>query len=129
MIVPVKRIAFALIAGAAMASTMAGAAPRNRMMLLISDIDSSFVCPDTITEPEARKATLDNFAHRLAANGVTYAQARNVLKAMLIRHRCGATLTQAPAELAAVDEAPSPELAATATPAAPLRLATSTTPR
>jgi hypothetical protein len=72
----------------------AQAAPRTQMIALINDIDSRFVCPETLPSDADRSAALTSFAKRLAASNVTYAQATHILDLMLKRHNCSATVAE-----------------------------------
>lgn len=85
------------------------AAPRTQMIALINDIDSHFVCPETLASDAERSANLTGFAKKLAASNVTYAQATRILDIMLRRHSCSATVAD-PALMAPapVDAEPAP---------------------
>jgi len=81
----------------------ANAAPRSHMVSMINDIDSRFVCPETLPSDADRSAALTSFAKKLASNNVTYTQATRILNLMLRRHNCSATV----AGSAPIAEAPS----------------------
>ena len=86
----------------------APAAPRAQMIAMINDIDSHFICPETLPTDADRSVALASFAKKLAASNVSYLQATHLLDVMLKRHSCSATVAEpAPAVTEPADVAPS----------------------
>jgi hypothetical protein len=86
----------------------AQAVPRTQMIALINDIDSRFICPETLPSDADRAAALASFARKLAASKVSYAQATHILDLMLKRHSCSATVAEPVTGVAPADIEPTP---------------------
>jgi hypothetical protein len=104
----VKGLAISAAIFASACSIGAQAAPRTQIIALINDIDSGFVCPETLASDTDRSAALTSFAKRLAAGNVSYAQATRILDIMLKRHSCSATVANPTTAVAPIDAEPRP---------------------
>lgn len=68
---------------------LAARPPVRQLMLDLQALDASFVCPAALADDNARRQEANAFSRRLAARGLSLAQATKVRRNFLDRHGCG----------------------------------------